>query len=319
MKRDVPSNETGKAFNASSTSTPPRLVRKKAREKILSDVGKLLCGRKFDSVDEVNSYLESIFLAGCIQLIPPITPLEEAQALISEAWYWLGERRVQLAYEALKISADCADAYVILAEAAQSLEEAKELYELGVEAGLRALGPHYLMENAGQFWSILETRPYMRAREGLAWCLWLLVERKKAIEHFTEMLRLNPGDNQGIRYALANCLLAESSDEVLGKLLQQYQGDATGEWLYTRALWVFRTYGSGEQANASLREALKVNLLVPLYLLSKKRLPRRLPKRIGWGDESEAVLYAAIAMERWQETPGALKWLTSQCVLNNSG
>lgn len=43
----------------------------------------------------------------------------------------------------------------------------------------------------------------MRARQGLAVCLWELGEREQAIEHATYMLRLNPRDNQGIHYLLA--------------------------------------------------------------------------------------------------------------------
>ncbi len=72
-------------------------------------------------------------------------------------------RRVDLARQALTISPDCADAYLLLAEeAASSLEEARELLERGVAAGERALGPEPFEEDVGYFWGILETRPYMR-------------------------------------------------------------------------------------------------------------------------------------------------------------
>src|SRR5215217_8161002 len=93
----------------------------------------------------------------------------------------------------LKVSPDCADAYVLLAEEdAGSLEEARELYQKGVEAGERALGRETFEEEAGHFWGILETRPYMRARQGLAVCLRELGEREEAIEDYREMLYLNP-------------------------------------------------------------------------------------------------------------------------------
>jgi hypothetical protein len=65
---------------------------------------------------------------------------------------------------ALGISPLCADAYVLLAEEAQSIEEARDLYAKGVEAGELALGPQGFEEYAGHFWDFLETRPYMRAR-----------------------------------------------------------------------------------------------------------------------------------------------------------
>jgi hypothetical protein len=64
------------------------------------------------------------------------TPLKEAQDLIYDAWEVADpKRRVTLAREALEISPDCADAYVLLAEeTASSLSEALNLYRQGVEA-----------------------------------------------------------------------------------------------------------------------------------------------------------------------------------------
>ncbi|HEV2642619.1 MAG TPA: hypothetical protein VGT98_07930, partial [Candidatus Elarobacter sp.] len=69
------------------------------------------------------------------------------------------------------ISSDCADAYVLLAEeTARTAGAARKLYEQGVAAGERALGPNYFRNEVGSFWGLLETRPYMRATPGaLAW------------------------------------------------------------------------------------------------------------------------------------------------------
>jgi len=84
-----------------------------------------------------------------------------------EAWDASGAQRVKLARKALEISPDCADAYVLLAEeTAENLAEKRELYEQGVAAGERALGERMFKEEAGSFWGILQTRPYMRARAG---------------------------------------------------------------------------------------------------------------------------------------------------------
>jgi len=191
----------------STSSFPDR----RAMEKTLADIGRLLSEREFESIDEVNAYIEEVLASGEIPPSPAQTPLEQAQDLMYQAWDSSGKRRIELARRALKISEDCADAYVLLAEkAASSLAEAKHLYQQGVEAGERALGEKAFKEDAGHFWGILETRPYMRARAGLAQCLWMLGERDQAIAHFTDMLRLNPNDNQGIRYILATCLLEDS-------------------------------------------------------------------------------------------------------------
>jgi hypothetical protein len=59
------------------------------------------------------------------------TPLGQAQALIYRAFEEPNEqRRVRLAQDALAISPDCADAYVLLAEHAPSRQEALRRYEL---------------------------------------------------------------------------------------------------------------------------------------------------------------------------------------------
>jgi len=290
----------------------PPFVDRRAMEKTLWEIGRLLSEREFGSLEEANAFLQEMVGRG-LPSAPARTPLERAQMLMYEAWDAWGDRRVELARRALEISEDCADAYVLLAEeAAGDLEEARDFYARGVKAGERALGPRAFEEYAGRFWGILETRPYMRARLGLAQCLWGLGERRQAIEHYIELLRLNPNDNQGIRYLLVNGLLEEGSDEAVGKLLDRYEGDVSATWLYSRALWVFRREGASAEAAGRLREAIKYNRYVPVYLLGRKRLPRRLPEYIGMGDENEAVVYVAESLEVWRKTPGALEWLAKE-------
>jgi hypothetical protein len=67
-------------------------------------------------------------------------PRYRAEDLIYEAWEAAGPRRAVFARRALALWPDCADAYVLLAQAASSLEEARELLERGVAAGERAVG-----------------------------------------------------------------------------------------------------------------------------------------------------------------------------------
>ncbi len=148
--------------------------------------------------------------------------LDEAQELIYAAWETGNlARRVALAKKALQISPNCADAYVLLAEeeARFDVATARDLYAQGVAAGERALGKRAFQKYVGYFWGILETRPYMRARAGLAACLWQLGDREGAVSHYRDMLRLNPNDNQGVRYVMATCLVELDHDEDLKRLL----------------------------------------------------------------------------------------------------
>jgi hypothetical protein len=171
----------------------------------------------------------------------PETPAERAEALVDRAYTALGRRSMLLARQALEIWPDCAEAYSLLAGRAPDLESAGRLYELGTAAGERAIGPEAFADDAGHFWGLLETRPYMRARQGLA---DNLVERERfaeAAEHFQDMLRLNPQDNQGVRHSLVNLLIALDRDEEAGELLDRCAWDTMALLEYPRVLLRFRS------------------------------------------------------------------------------
>jgi tetratricopeptide (TPR) repeat protein len=240
--------------------------------------------------------------------------LARAQDLMYQAWEETNPaKRIALAHDALVVSANCADAYVLLAEdEADTLNRALELYQEGVAAGERALGAKYFKRNAGHFWGLLETRPYMRARAGLARTLWRVKRYDEAIAHYRELLRLNPGDNQGNRYALLDLLLQIEHDDDARALLAQYREEWSALWLYSRALLEFRAHGASARANKILRDALEENPYAPAYLSGDKRLPNRRLDSYGWGDESEAIYYVSEHLNYWRRTPGAVEWLSAQ-------
>jgi tetratricopeptide (TPR) repeat protein len=241
-------------------------------------------------------------------------PVAEAQQVMYDAWEApTRQRAVALAKKALTISADCADAYSLLAnETANSLEQAIDLYTKGVEAGERAIGLQAFQKDVGHFWGLLETRPYMRARAGLAKCLWAAGRRDEAVAHYLELLRLNPNDNQGIRDLLMPCLIELGRDKDAEKLFKQFKDDGMAAWVYSRALLDFRKRGDFPTTDASLKAALAENQYVPTYLLGRKKLPRNLPDHYGFGDADEAVKYAYENKAAWQATQGALEWLSAK-------
>jgi len=284
---------------------------RRVMEQQMQAITRLLEGHDFASLDEANAFIQQQLASGQPLAAPPVTPLEEAQELVYQALEAPGPRRGQLARRALERSPDCADAYVLLAEDTGDAQEAMRLYEQGVRAGERALGRAAFQDDVGHFWGILETRPYMRARQGLAGALWHLGEHEAALGHLRDLLRLNPGDNQGLRYTLATWLLAVGDDAALEHLLQEYPDEGSATWAYTRALAAFRRRGAGGPADAALREALTTNPFVPAYLLGLKKLPRQLPAYVGFGDEDEAIAYIAEAAEAWLTSPQALAWLAT--------
>jgi tetratricopeptide (TPR) repeat protein len=239
--------------------------------------------------------------------------LRRAQELIYDAWEeGTARRRVALAKKALAITPLCADAYALLAGHAEpGSDEELDLWRHGLEAGKAALGEAAFDEYLGSFWGFLETRPYMRARHGLAQALWRRGARDEAIDHLRDMLRLNPNDNQGIRYTLASYLVETERDQDLAALLALYQ-EGGAAWTWTAALVAFRRAGDCLKSRKLLAEALASNTHVLPYLSGKRRLPKQVPPYIGVGDDDEAVYYVTEFGAGWTLTPSALEWLSAQ-------
>jgi tetratricopeptide (TPR) repeat protein len=238
--------------------------------------------------------------------------LDQAQQIMYQAWDESHPgKRLTLAHQALSISPNCADAYVLLAEEeADTAGRALDYYRQGAEAGRRALGEDYFSDAVGHFWGLLETRPYLRALHGQANMLWQLRRHEEAAAIYREMLRLNPGDNQGVRYSLLQLLLELDRVEEARALIAQYEDEYSATWLYTRALLAFRQEGNSPASSGALQAAVGENPYVPAYLSGQKRIPNRLPDTISPGDETEAIDYAVGHLNDWRRTPGAVEWIT---------
>ena len=302
---------------------PPRhpgLPDRRAMERLMAEVERFSQSETFESLDEANAALRQRF-SGRIDDLPSTatTPLEKAQDLMYRAFEARGRRRIQYARKALDLSADCADAYVVLAEESHAPEEARALYAQGVAAGERALGPDVFAEETGHFWGIVRTRPYMRARFGLAQCLEALYRRDEAIDHYRELLRLNPGDNQGVRYSLLAALLLAGRDDETVTLLDQFGDEPTALWRYGRALSLFRREGESRAALERLREALRTNRHVPQFLAGESDWPGPEPASYAPGSREEAVICDAELGEAWRGTPDAVRWLHAHAPRRKSG
>lgn len=151
----------------------------------------------------------------------------------------------------------------------------------------------------------------MRARTGLAGALLRLGDTVGAIEHFRAMLRLNPGDNQGIRYTLLGCLLRQDDAAAISELLDAYEDEGSAFWLYTRLLVAFRSGASTEaQLKALVRDAMEANEHVPAILAGT--MPEVISdsgyQTVGGADEATDYITACGSV--WRATPGAAEWLT---------
>jgi tetratricopeptide (TPR) repeat protein len=274
-----------------------------------AQMDRFLEGKDVEDIGELHKLIEKEFVGKPLDPAkhPPRTPLERAQDLCYEAVDALGRRRVKLAREAIAISPDCADAWVILAEAEPDPEKTLDLYLRGVEAGRRTLGEKAFEEDAGHFWGITRTRPFMRALIGAAMTRQDLEMNEEAAGDFRELLRLDPGDHQGARYLLLPLLLEMGRDDEAESLLAEYKEDDRTQWAYARALLAFRREGDAAEARRLLSKAVKINPCVARYLLDEEEPPPIAPYTPGSEEEAASCFEACV--NAWDATPGALDWM----------
>jgi tetratricopeptide (TPR) repeat protein len=302
--------EQGKALR-----TPPHAVPRTLAERGSVQISRFLEQRSFGSLDDMNAALETARQEGLFEAGPEtvagrrLTKLERAQEFAYDAMEATGRRQIKLARQALAISQDCADAWVVLGEAAADAESALALYQRGLEAGAHAIGSAAFAELKGEFWQHLATRPYMRARLLLAETLRELGQDEVACAHYKEMLELNPNDNQGVRYLLLVALLEDKKDDEAGALLARYPEDIQAIWPYARTLWLLRTEGDTPRTTAALDEAIRVNPHVVKYLLKPESLPEQRPPHFALGSKDEAAYAADELLDAFEATTGALPWL----------
>lgn len=97
----------------------------------------------------------------------------------------------------------CLDAHAHLGnfEFEHAPKQAMRHYMVGASIGALTLGTDF---DSVLPWGHIDNRPFIRCLHGVGLCFWRLGEMKEAAKTFTRMLWLNPSDNQGARFNLAN-------------------------------------------------------------------------------------------------------------------
>ena len=135
---------------------------------------------------------------------------------------------------------------------------------------------------------------------------------REAIEQYREMLRLNPNDNQGVRYEIVPLLLEQGRDAEATEVLDQYP-EESALWLYMKAIVEFRRDGRSAKARKAIRAAFKCNDHVMKLLQSDE--PPLMPESYALGSPEEAAICIQELQTVWDETEGFLEWMFQEYFL----
>jgi hypothetical protein len=240
--------------------------------------------------------------------------MEQAEKLVDAAWDAIEEDDTALAsasaHEALSLSPEALDAWVILASLTATPSVRIALLREAVAQGKRLLAAQLKAYRQTSFWLATGTRPYMRAVHSLAVELWdrdIGDDRAHAVEFVRHLLRINPNDNQGVRFLAYGWIPLTGSWDELTRLLRRYRNETRTETRYSLALDAFRRKDAA--AGTALAAALETNPHVPAFLLARRAPFLLKPETVTYGSQAEAQTYAALAFPVWRLVPGATKWL----------
>lgn len=185
-------------------------------------------------------------------------------------------------------------------------EALKELLQKSTEY-MKADG-YFHKEYIGDFWGIIETRPYMRLyRE--------YMEQLKVVGKFTvaakvceEMLRLCEGDNLGIRYSLMHIYAYLECEESALELLKRYKDESSVQF-YLPVSMLYYKIDDEKKSKLYIKKCMEINEdtkdflkgLTDHQLIEYTQSMSPLGYRIGTMDEFFACLSENEFLYRYNE------------------
>lgn len=165
------------------------------------------------------------------------------------------------AKKALELDPDNLDAELFLADInTKSQLEFLQKTEAIIAHGNKLMEEQgfFTKECMGDFWLILETRPYMRARHQYAILLSQCRMIKKAITECEEMLKLCKSDNLGVRYLLMHLYTVMEDEKSALKLHKKFELSMNTQFLLPLSILYYKLLDF-KKAKKYLLELTKTN------------------------------------------------------------
>lgn len=170
------------------------------------------------------------------------------------------KKKLEYLSKALELEPDNLDASRMIAEvSAKKPEELLDALSALLEKGDFLMEREgYFRDGIGEFWGILETRPYMRLRHSYFELLIQCGMMSKAVNEGERLLELCENDNLGIRYELMHLYAYFENEDGALALHKKYDGYEESQMLLPLAVLYYKK-GIFERSIEYLRRLAKVN------------------------------------------------------------
>ncbi len=184
------------------------------------------------------------------------------------------------------------------------------MWREAADLGRGAFPSNFLIGRDRLEWIWPENRAFLRASAGLALTLFNDGKPAEASGIFSDLLKLDPRDHQGVRGVAIEAAFAMDNLAEVTRICEAYSQDFLVDTTYARPLALIRN-GKPDAAVSCLRTAISEYPLVARELL-KKRHPRPKSADPGYvevGGADEAYEYWRRMGKYWKAADGALEML----------
>ena len=184
-----------------------------------------------------------------------------------------------------------------------------EDYQEYIDDFKKNVGDEFFKENEGNFWAIPETRTFMGCLFEQTLLFWQNNEKDKAIDQLKYVLKLNPRDDQGVRYVLLAYLLELDMLEDAQSLMMSYGDDYSTYWSFCELLLDIKKQEDSAIIEMEFGMCVECNEFVVPYLIGDEKIPSDAVGSYDDGDRNEAIFYVQSAGDAWFNDKNALNTL----------
>ena len=182
-----------------------------------------------------------------------------------------------------------------------------ETWQEAVSIATNAMPDHFSMQEHHLEWGRLGNRPFLRVYHSLGLQYLEQGDTEEALSIFTNIVSLNPNDNQGVRALIVGCCFRLHRPDRVLRICDQYPDDGMEQLLYGRVLALLQL-GREQDAELALDRAF-YNLPLVAQELTKQVHRPPTDFREGYvthGGEDQAHDYWIHEGQHWEATLGAI-------------
>jgi len=232
-----------------------------------------------------------------------------SQELVLDAFDLPDSEGMKLVKKAYKLDPENPDIYNYFGLKEKKASKAIKYFQKALKLAEKRLGKEYLEENKGAYGKMVQSRPYLRAKDGIASSLMFMNKKDLAIEKYEELWELDKTDRMNVVEILSKLYVEMKYFDKFEKMLEKINPEDNTVVCYNNFLYHYLKYGDSKKTREALKLAISVNKHVVDFLLGEKELTDESFPYTIVGSEEEAQYYLTTYIDLWVQLPGAYQLL----------